>query len=55
MILVKLLLIVRKNMAINYGYFHTQRGDLKRLINDTAYNALNRKRPDAMEDNINIG
>ena len=42
------------NMVINYGYFHTQRGELKRLINETAYNALNRRKPDPMEDNINM-
>ena len=32
------------NEVINFGYFHTQRGDLKRLINEVAYDALNRKK-----------
>ena len=32
------------NEVINFGYFHTQRGDLKRLINEVAYCVLNRKK-----------
>ena len=43
------------NEVINFGYFHTQRGDLKRLINEVAYDALNRKNPDPMQDPIDMG
>ena len=43
------------NEFINFGYFHTQRGDLKRLINEVAYDALNRKNPDPMQDPIDMG
>ena len=43
------------NQVINFGYFHTQRGDLKRLINEVASDALNRKSPDPMLDPIDIG
>ena len=35
----------QKNEVINFGYFHTQRGELKRLINDVSSEALNRKNP----------
>lgn len=41
-----------KNEVINFGYFHTERRELKRLINDVSSEALNRKDPDPMEDNI---
>ena len=44
----------QKNEVINFGYFHTERGELKRLINDVSSKALNRKDPDAMEDNIDM-
>ena len=44
----------QKNEVINFGYFHTERGELKRLINDVSSDALNRKDPDPMEDNINM-
>ena len=44
----------QKNDVINFGYFHTERGELKRLINDVSSKALNRKDPDAMEDNIDM-
>ena len=43
------------NEVINFGYFHTQRGDLKRLINEVASDALNRKSPDPMLDPIDMG
>ena len=43
------------NHAITFGYFHTERGELKRLINETGYDALNRKNPDPMEDDIDMG
>ena len=43
------------NQVINFGYFHTQRGDLKRLINEVASDALNRKNPDPMQDPIDMG
>ncbi|RMX41713.1 hypothetical protein pdam_00022137 [Pocillopora damicornis] len=43
------------NHAITFGYFHTERGELKRLINEVGYNALNRKNPDQMEDDIDMG
>ena len=42
------------NDVINFGYFHTERGELTRLINDVGYEALNRKNPDPMEDNIDM-
>ena len=42
------------NDVINFGYFHAQRGELKREINDVSYEALNRKNPDPMEDNIDM-
>ena len=32
------------NDVINFGYFHAQRGELTREINDVAYEALNRKK-----------
>ena len=44
----------QKNEVINFGYFHTERGELKRLINDVSSDALNRKNPDPMESNINM-
>ena len=33
----------QKNQVINFGYFHTERGDLKRLINEVGYDALNKR------------
>ena len=42
------------NDVINFGYFHGQRGDLKREINDVSAAALNRKNPDPMEDSIDM-
>ena len=42
------------NDVINFGYFHQQRGQLKREINDVAAAALNRKNPDPMEDDIDM-
>ena len=44
----------QKNDVINFGYFHTERGELKRLINEVGYDALNRKNPDPMEDDIDM-
>ena len=44
----------QKNEVINFGYFHTQRGELTRLINQVASEALNRKNPDPMQDNIDM-
>ena len=43
------------NEVINFSYFHAQRRDLKKLINDVASDALNRKKPDPMQDDINMG
>ena len=42
------------NDVINFGYFHQQRGELKREINDAGAAALNRKNPDPMEDDIDM-
>ena len=42
------------NEVINFGYLHTERGELKRLINEVGYDALNRKNPNPMEDNIDM-
>ena len=44
----------QRNEVINFGYFHTERGELKRLINSVSSNALNRKNPDLMEDDIDM-
>ena len=44
----------QRNEVINFGYFHTERGELKRLINSVSSNALNRKNPDPMEDDIDM-
>ena len=44
----------QKNEVINFGYFHTEKGELKRLINDVSSEALNRKDPDPMEDDIDM-
>ena len=44
----------QKNEVINFGYFHTQRGELTKLINAVGYDALNRKDPDPMQDNIDM-
>ena len=43
-----------KGRAIDFGYFHTERGKLKRLINNVSSDALNRKDPDPMEDDIDM-
>ena len=41
------------NEVINFGYFHTQRGDLKRLINEVASESLSRTdNGDKMEVNL---
>ena len=40
--------------VISLGYFHTQRGKLKRLIAIVASEALNRKDPDLMQDDIDM-
>ena len=44
----------QRNEVINFGYFHTERGELKRLINSVSSNALNRKNPNPMEDDIDM-
>ena len=44
----------QKNEVINFGYFNTQKGELKSLIKDVSSNALNRKNPNPMEDNIDM-
>ena len=44
----------QSNKVINFGYFHNQRGVLKREINDVSYEALNRKNPDPMENDIDM-
>ena len=44
----------QKNEVINFGYFHSERGELKRLINSVSSEALNRKNPDPMENNIDM-
>ena len=44
----------QKNEVINFGYFHSERGELKRLINSVSSDALNRKDPDPMEDDIDM-
>ena len=44
----------QKNEVINFNYFHTQGGELKRLINEVAYDSLDRKNPDPMENNIDM-
>ena len=44
----------QSNYVINFGYFHGQRGDLKREINQVSADALNRKNPDPMEDSIDM-
>ena len=44
----------QRNDVINFGYFHTERGELKRLINEVSSDALNRNDPDPMEDNIDM-
>ena len=43
-----------KGRAIDFGYFHTERGELKRLINSVSSGALNRKDPGPMEDDIDM-
>ena len=44
----------RRIRLLIFGYFHTERGELKRLINEVGYDALNRKNPDTMEDDIDM-
>ena len=44
----------QKNHVINFGYFKDERGELTRLINSVSSEALDRKNPDPMEDNINM-
>ena len=44
----------QKNEVINFDYFHAERGELKSLINKVSSDALNRKDPDAMKDNIDM-
>ena len=42
------------NDVINFGYFHTQRGNITRLINKVSSEALNRKNPNPMENDIDM-
>ena len=42
------------NDVINFGYFHGQRGQLKREVNDVAAAALNRKNPDPIEGDLDM-
>ena len=44
----------QRNEVINIGYFKDERGELKRLINSISSEALNRKDPDPMEDDIDM-
>ena len=44
----------QSNDVINFGYFHGQRGQLKRQINDVAAAALNRKNPYPMEGDLDM-
>ena len=44
----------QRNEVINFGYFKDERGELKRLINSVSSEALNRKNPDPMENNIDM-
>ena len=44
----------QRNDVINFGYFHTERGELKRLINEVSSDALNRNDPDPMEYDIDM-
>ena len=44
----------QRNDVINFGYFHTERGELKRLINEVSSDVLNRNDPDPMEDDIDM-
>ena len=45
----------QKYDVVNWGKIHEIRGELKRLINATAYEALNRRNPDPMLDPIDMG
>ena len=36
----------QRNDVVNFGYFHTQRGELNQSINQVSYQAFNRKDPD---------
>ena len=44
----------QKYDVVHWGKIHEIRGDLKREINATAYEALNRRNPDPMEDDIDM-
>ena len=44
----------QRNQVIDFGYFKDERGELKRIINSVSSEALNRKNPDPMEDNIDM-
>ena len=44
----------QKYDVVNWGKIHEIRGDLKREINQVAYDALNRNNPDPMEDPIDM-
>ena len=43
-----------KNHVINFDYFHTQRSELKKLINEVSADALNGKNLDPMGRNIDM-
>ena len=44
----------QRNEVINFGYFKDQRGNITHEIAEVASDALNRKNPDPMEDNIDM-
>ena len=44
----------QRNQVIDFGYFKDERGELKRIINSVSSEALNRKNPDPMENNIDM-
>ena len=44
----------QRNQVIDFGYFKDERGELKPIINSVSSEALNRKNPDPMEDNIDM-
>ena len=44
----------QRNEVINFGYFKDQRGNITGEIAEVALDALNRKNPDPMEDNIDM-
>ena len=41
--------------VVHWGKIHKIRADLERYINAVSYQALNRRNPDPMEDNIDLG